>query len=185
MAFKVKKEAFPKAFEKAREAIDKFMKSRYAMTAAVGTGLLGMLLILFSGGSDNDSAKESADTETGSCVSSSSDYCRETEESLENILSAIEGVGEVKVMVTVSSSEEYIYADTTEKDDDREKQEYVILKDGSKEQALVRKVKSPVITGVVVVCDGGGSARVCEKIYKAVTAAVNIPSSRIYVAEKE
>ena len=48
---------------------------------------------------------------------------------------------------------------------------------------IVTHVRSPEITGALIVCEGGGNSQVCERIYKAVSVSLGIPSSRICVAK--
>ena len=55
------------------------------------------------------------------------------------------------------------------------------MKKDKNEEALVRKINAPSITGVVAVCEGGDSDRVREEIYRTITAALGIPSNRVYV----
>ncbi|MGN0666341.1 MAG: hypothetical protein ACI4KF_07425 [Huintestinicola sp.] len=170
------------SLKKYTDKLRHFTESRYAMPTAICVGVLGMLMILFSGGAEDEGKKN---TEEKGSVSQFADYRQETEQRLEKILSAIDGVGDVSVMVTVSSSEEYIYAEALEKSGEDEERSLVIVKNGSKEEGIVKKVKYPIITGVVVVCEGGSSGMVCEKVYYAVSKALSIPSSRIYVAPAE
>ena len=59
----------------------------------------------------------------------------------------------------------------------------MIIDNGSKKEALVKKIQTPEISGVVIVCEGGGKSKVCEKIYRAVSTALGIPTTKIYVAE--
>lgn len=163
---------------KAKVRLKELLSSKYGAAAAIALGAAGMLLILFSGGSEDEILETAAETD-----SEWSGYRAEIEAELEDILSSIEGVGSVNVMVTVGSSEEYVYAQSSSRNNDKEEQDYVIIKNGSKEGALVKRVKAPSVTGVVIVCDGGASSKVCERVYNAVTAALGIPSSRIYVTE--
>ena len=151
-----------------RELVRKLLSSKKAMTAAAALGIMGMLMILFSGGDKNENTVQTQDVPESA---SWSDYSTQTEERLETILSAIDGVGRVKVMVTVSSTEEYVYAEAEKLGADREERDYVTVKGSGGEEALVRKINVPVITGVVAVCDGGNSDKVREDVYRAVTAA--------------
>ena len=169
--------------EKIKELYTRLISSRKAMTAAAALGILGMLMILFGGGEKKiEETEEDIRSQTGTDWSG---YCRETEERLENILSAIDGVGEVRVMVTVSSTEEYIYAEAEKISSDKAEREIAAVKADKGEEALVKKVNVPQITGVVAVCSGGNSDRVREDVYRAVTAALGISSSRVYVAAME
>lgn len=89
-------------------------------------------------------------------------------------------------MITAAGSGEYIYAKDEKVDTDSESvskdEKYVIIGGNGQKQALVRKIGNPEISGVVVVCEGGESSVVKEKVYNAVAAAFNIPSQKIFVA---
>lgn len=151
--------------------------SKRGLAVCVFLGLGAMLLLLFSGGEPKEQPQPEGQTEG----ISKQDYILETQKSLEDILSAIDGVGDTCVLVTAGGSEEYIYAEN--ESDRREERDHVILKKGSSEEALVRTVNAPKITGVVVVCEGGGSDRVKEEVTRAVTAALDIPSNSVHVAK--
>jgi stage III sporulation protein AG len=110
-------------------------------------------------------------------------YISSTEEKLGEILSAIEGVGKTQVLVNVSSTEEYVFAEEYKQGSSVAESSIVTIDSGSDKTALVKKVNTPDVSGIVIVCEGGDDPKICEKIYKAVSTALNIPTSRIYVAE--
>ena len=106
---------------------------------------------------------------------------------LKRILERIDGVGKSEIMVTVGATEEYVYAQegktqTGEKNTSEESQ-YVIIGSGGGKQALLKKIVSPEISGVVIICEGGDSSIVKERVYNAVSAVFNIPSQRIFVTK--
>ena len=72
-------------------------------------------------------------------------------------------------MITAAGSGEYIYAKDEKVDTDSESvskdEKYVIIGGNGQKQALVRKIGNPEISGVVVVCEGGESSVVKEKVY--------------------
>lgn len=164
--------------DKIREFIEKLPKNKRFIYGAIAVGVLGMLLIIFSGGSSDDSPEKSSDTEA---FSQNSIYEEELEKRLAEILSSIQGVGDVNVMITLSSTEEYVYAEETDTSADRQQREYVIADKGG----IITKVNSPAVTGAVIVCEGGGDTRVCEKVYEAVSVALGLPSNRICVVKME
>ena len=91
------------------------------------------------------------------------DYCRSLERNLTEILSCIKGVGKVKVMITSERSrslENTFFASES-------------------------KGESTDIKGVVIAAQGAGDPKICEKIYYAAKAALNIGGSRIAVIECE
>ena len=144
-------------------------------------GAAAMLLVLLSDKDDKKNTKAQADVNPSFGVSDA--YTEQTEQRLSVILSSIEGVGKAQVFVTVGSTEEYVYADEKKITSSGSENNYVILDDGSGKKALVEKIENPCLNGVVIVCEGGDDPKICEKIYCAVSTALNIPTNRIYVAE--
>lgn len=121
----------------------------------------------------------------------------QTEERMEKILENINGVGKVEVMVTFEGGVKNTYAverATTEElsenqDGDKEErneisEKYIIIDNGNGEEALIEYFTLPKVSGVVVVCDGGGSTAVRERVISAVTTALNIGSDRVYVTQR-
>lgn len=167
------------------ELIDK-IKSR--KTAAVTfLGVAGLLLIIIS--SVLPEKKQSAPPTTDLTINSvdTSDYCRETEQKLEEFLKKIDGAGDVEVYLTIKSSERYVYAAEEKKvkseNKTEEEEKYVIIGGGSEREPLIETVEAPEVTGAVIVCTGGDSPIVEERIYKAVSSALGISTSKIYVTK--
>lgn len=169
--------------EKLKGICSRLTSSKKAMTIAAVLGIAGMMMILFSGGKEDETPNESVPETPEESIWT--DYCPQTERRLEELLSAIDGVGEVKVMITVSSTEEYIYAQAESVNGDKKENEYVTVRTENGEEALLKQVNTPVITGVAAVCEGGKSDRVREEIYRTITAVLDIPPSRIYVTAME
>ena len=136
-------------------------------------GLAGMALILFSDFIIPDKEAVKQEAASDDVLTDYESYVKEMEQRLKTTLEKIDGVGKADVMITAAGSGEYIYA-KDEKD--------VIIGGNGQKQALVRKISNPEISGVVVVCEGGESSVVKEKVYNAVAAAFNIPSQKIFVA---
>ena len=173
---------------KITEKIINMKGDRKMMTAAVILGAAGLLLIMISSlipekKADDKAAKE----KTVSVVSEAESYCDETEKRLESFLENIRGAENVKVYLTVGSGERYVYASEGRKskaeNKTEEEKKYVIIGGGSEKSALIETVRTPVIEGAVVIFSGNGDAAVKEKLYHAVSAALGIPTGKIYVAE--
>ena len=117
---------------------------------------------------------------------------------LEQIVSKIDGAGEVNILITMDSTAEDVYilqkniderakssggSDYPDSESEyKEENEYVIIKskDGN-EQAVLQKQVMPRIRGVLVVCSGGGNSLTREKITKAVSSVLNISTGKVYV----
>lgn len=120
-----------------------------------------------------------------------SDYAAEIERRLTEIISAIEGSGQTKVMVTLESSVEFVYAkDTKIKSSESadsesfdEESEYIIIEDDGSFRGMTVKTVDPRIRGVAVVCTGGDSDVVRQRIIETVTAVLDISSACVSVAK--
>ena len=161
-------------------------------------GIFGIVLIFISSfiHTEKNSPEETTIQESESLTIDS--YRRQLEDELSQIVSEIDGAGEVKILITMDSTIEDVYVlekNVSEKavnnggeenpdseSEYKEENEYVIIKtkDGS-EQAVLQKQVMPKIRGVLVVCDGGENSVTREKITKAVASVLNISSGKVYV----
>lgn len=159
-------------------------------------GIAGILLIFLST-YIKDKPKE---TKTDSVSSQSTEaYSEMLETKLSAIVSDITASPNVRVLVTLESGTEYVYAneinqdtnkteDVTASDDrkvqqkDSTQQKYIIVQspEGGEIALLVTEL-APKVKGVVVVCDGGNNPAVAEKVSDAITTVLNIPSKRVCV----
>ena len=97
----------------------------------------------------------------------------------------MEGVGRVRVLVTVEGLERFVYAQDSMEGgaSERTENEYVIVEENGSETGLTLSVISPEVRGVAVSCEGGGSARVRQEVVNLVCAALGIGASRVYVSK--
>lgn len=171
-----------------RDLIKSISGDKKMLTAVTIFGATGLCLIMLSSVMPKDSGneKKSELSQTQASVSAE-EYRIETEKRLTDFLENIEGVGEVKVYLTVGSEEEYVYATEgkTSKSDNKTEEElkYVMISESGSKSALIETVNTPEISGAVIACSGCGSASVQEEIYNAVSKALGISTSRIYVTK--
>lgn len=103
-------------------------------------------------------------------------------EELVSILSQIEGVGEVKVMLTIATGEETLYQSDTEITDTTSRIETVIVTDVNRaEIGLIQKVNPPKYLGAIVVCKGAGNAAVRLAVVEAVSRVTGLGADQISV----
>ncbi|NLZ45925.1 MAG: stage III sporulation protein AG [Clostridiales bacterium] len=169
--------------------IKNLLKGEKKIKVIVAIGMIGIALIFLSTLFEkSDTKKEIVLTDVVSTDTSS--YKKQLEKELTQILSKVSGVGEVKVMVTIEGTTEYVYAEelsTNKEENDSEisesyENEIVIIENDGRKEALVKKIVKPQVSGVVIVCQGGDNIVVEEKIYQAVSTALNISTNRICVA---
>lgn len=165
-------------------------------------GAAGIFLILASSFWPSGAGAQSPSAaQGGTAVLSSDQYTQATEQRLTEILSSIEGVGRVKVMVTLESGTQAVFAkneksstDTVmnyesqtvskvqEKDNSEESYILVDTSAGKRQPLMVTEL-SPVVQGVVVVCDGAKDARVAERVTTAVMTSLGISSLKVCVVQ--
>lgn len=156
---------------------------RVRLIAALG--LTGMALILLSGlrtpraEPDTPAAPESSDL--------SEAYRTGLEARLTAWLSQMDGVGQVKVMVTLSGSAEQQFAEEVKSaKSDRsvtQQSEIVLTRRNGTESALIASTRAPEICGVAVLCAGGDRAAIRERVSTAVTTVLGIPARAVYVGK--
>ncbi len=146
-------------------------------------GIIGILLIFLSSFIEDDT--KTTTTSSTTIDINTDEFINKTEQELVNLLQEISGVGEVKVMVSVSGTTELEYAQELTKDSDEQsnsyKNQYVFIENNGDKEALVKKINKPQISGVCVVCRGGEDIRVIEKVTRAVATVLDISSTSICV----
>lgn len=160
-------------------------KRRTAIVALLG--VLGLIMIALSSiVPEKNKSDESVKYDPGN-ISDAESYCCEVQERLENFLSCIDGAGKVRVYLTVGTNERFVYASecrrSLSENKTEEENKYVMIGSGNEKNALVETIEAPEVTGAVIACTGCGNASVREQIYKAVSAALCIPTSKIYVTK--
>ncbi len=157
-----------------QKKITEFLKKYRYVVLVLAVGLF--LMALPTGEEETSSPAPSSKTEPALSA----------QQSLEDILSQIDGAGRVKVLLTVAEGEQTIYQsdqDTTTGDQSSAVRiETVIVTDAEKaQQGLVRQVNPPVYLGAIVVCQGGGDAGVRLAIVEAVSSATGLGADKITV----
>lgn len=99
---------------------------------------------------------------------------------LEQILSRIQGAGEVAVLLTQESGAQTLYQ--TEGEDGKT---VLITTADRAEEGLVRTTQPPVYRGAVVVCQGADSAAVRLAVVEAVANATGLGTDKITVLKME
>ncbi len=158
---------------------DKTGLSSKALTYIIIVICATALLIALNSFEDN--GKKQAESEQDKPESFDTDYERSLCGELEAVISQIEGVGKVSIMVTFEGTAQNEYQTDIDKSEKDETLKTVII--GNKE-ALIKSVQNPRIAGVLVVCEGGESIKVKEKVINAVSTVLNISSSRVYVTNR-
>ena len=164
--------------EKTEGAKKSWERYKYAALAA----LVGVGLLLIPAGKGEDTQRKTPEVVQN----------RELQQQMEEILSVMSGVGDVKVLLTVDSDGERRLAQTTElsysgevtaPEDYSRRSETVLVDGDSGEEAVVVRTLYPTYRGALVVCTGGDRAEVRLAVTEAVAALTGLTSDQITVAK--
>ena len=147
----------------------------------------------------NTSSKQLAKEDTNS-IETSSETTNEIELKLEEILSKIQGVGEVKVFINYSESSEIIpmYNENTKTSNTEEtdtsggtrtiqeedsQKEIIYEEDDGQKTPITQKVVQPKVEGAIITAKGANNADVKSSIIQAVEAVTGLATHKIQVFE--
>ena len=144
-------------------------------------GLVAGVLLLFVGKGNPFGISTQSVSATESGVYDEARYEAELIDQIEGVCRRVRGAGSVSVAVTLDGSYRAIYAQNFA-DGSNSKREYFLLGSGSSEKALLLGYSPPDILGVAIVCEGGSSSAVRAEIISLVSALLDLPTNKIYVA---
>lgn len=163
------------------KALDALKRYKYVALTAV----LGIVLLLLPGG--NEKKQE------GGAPDAAEDFDRTAlQEEMEEILSSLDGVGHLKLMLTVDGGSAYELARdeaqtqkrSSENTGERtQKSETVVLGSGASAEVVVTRSRFPAFIGALVVCEGGDRAEVRLRVTQAVAALTGLSTERITVVK--
>lgn len=167
--------------------------------------LIGVLLLIIAL-PQSGSAEDTQSDKTGAYVTDSGtqtglegrDYEEYIEKKLVNALASVDGVGEVRVAVTIKTTGENVLAKDQEysssslnetdngggvrkQDSESRKESYIYIDAGDGESPYVIRQDMPTVEGVIVVAKGGGDGSVAAEITAAVEALLDVPAHKIKV----
>lgn len=131
-----------------------------------------LIILLFSFNTDNGEKTEKRDVAIGVLSD-------ELEERIKDLCGSVEGVGDVHVMLTLDTSQEYVFAKDTDSSPSGTKSSYILTSSG---EAIELYVIAPRVRGVAVVCSGGDRATVRKTLSELISASLGIPLSKISIA---
>lgn len=150
----------------------------------------------------NTTSKQLASNATNNTVTTTSSDGEQLEVKLENILSKIQGVGEVNVFVNYSESSEIVpmynenskVSNTEETDtsggvrkiEEQDSQKEIIYKENNGEKTpITQKVIEPKVQGAIITAKGASDVNVKTSIVQAVEAVTGLATHKIQVFEME
>lgn len=161
-------------------------------------GILLVIITLPTKSTGTSSKSNTTNTTSNTNTISTTDYEKYLEDKIADLLAKVQGVGKVKVMVTVKASSEKVlvnqdtYSENTVKETDSDggiresidksgSQSYLTSDTGNGNEPYVTKEKSPEVEGVMVIAEGGADSTVATNITNAIAALLDVPVHKIQV----
>ena len=150
----------------------------------VGIVLLAGIVLMMLPGKNSDS--EEIETNENIPVSEE----RNMEEKMENILSCVEGAGQVRVMLSIAKGEASVYqTDSSYSQNDNgtdTKTQTIIVADNSRnESGLIYQKNPPVYQGAIVLTQGANDPKVKLAIVDAVMDITGLGADKISVLKMQ
>ncbi len=149
------------------------------------------LLVYFSMFSQNDKVDSEVISTSGK--TSISQYSMDLEKKLGDVLSKIQGAGDVSVMITFDGTPSYIYATdenqktnqvtngNTQTSTSQTSSTPILVEINGEKQPLVCQEILPDIKGVLIVSSGADNTSVRLELLKATQAVLNVPTANIEI----
>ncbi len=130
-------------------------------------GALGLGLLLFTG---IPAEKQEAVSPLVACE----EYRAALELRVTDTCRAVKGVGEARVLLTLATTEIAVYEKNQSADSE------TVAKSGS--DAILLAYRMPEISGVSVVCTGGGDPQIQRELTALLSKALDLDSTQIHIA---
>lgn len=185
--------------------LDKLKKiNKSYLLAAALTGILLLVLTIPTEEKTDTSQKEentASSFESAALEGSRDAYRKSLERQLEQTLAAVEGVGKVKVMITLKDTGESVVEKDRTRTEEQTKEtdgqglnrensavssqeSAVYVRDGTQQESpFVTKEINPKVEGVLVVAEGAENAIVIKNISEAILALFPIEAHKIKVVK--
>ena len=148
-------------------------------------GGLGIILLVFGGGFGSKTVSEDIPVADTFALSDADAYAAALESRVQGICESVKGAGTVTVFISLKGGYRTVYAYDSQSTSSGYKSEIVMSGSGSDKAAVVTAYENPEVAGVGIVCSGGGDAEVRRQILSLVSAALDISTNKIFVAQSQ
>ena len=169
------------------------LKKKESLVILFIVGLLLLVIALPTKKESGETADSNIQTKESIKTDDEEDYCESLERRLEEILSCIEGVGKVKVMITLKDTgksvvEKDVTSEETSRNEEKSssrKEETVYGEEGNSTSPYVVNTYRPKIQGVLVVAQGVKDPVIQQEIMEGVMALFEVESHKINIINME
>jgi len=163
--------------------IHKFLSTKYLKIYVLCIVVIIAFILYLNIGNE----KEVKSTSNATYVSTL-EYCKEIELKLENILSQIQGAGNVTVMISLDGSPELVYASDSDTKTSSNANgtttttsSNLIVINGSDKGALILKENLPKVKGVIVVSSGADNISIKLDMLNAISTLLDLSTDQINI----
>lgn len=139
---------------------------------------IGVFLLLLGAYGKNQSKEPSAEDSMNA-----EEYALSVEKNISELCEKINGVSDVHTVVTLGGGYNTVYAQNSQSNSSGYKNEFVLTGSGASESAILVGYSTPQVSGVGIVCRGGGDPHIRSEIISLISATFGVSSNKIYVTE--
>ena len=164
---------------KSKDRVFTYIKGQKGIILVVILIALSLILLILPSGFSKST--------TNNDLNRLSEYEERVEKKIAQLCSEVKGVSSVSVSVYFDSGFESVYAFDEESRNSsgsiNTEKKYVTLGSGSDESMVCLYERMPTISGVAIVCKGGGNPIIANELINMIASAFNVPKNKIYVTE--
>lgn len=162
-----------------KNTINKLFKSKkiYILVLLMALGILLLLISSFSFGEK----KADGGAEVGIESLNPDEYAELLEKRIEELCNRVDGVSGAYAVVTLKGGYRAIYREDSQFSASSGKSQTVLIGSGSSEQAILEGYSYPEIAGIGIVCRGGDSYVIKNKIVSLLSSTLSLSANKIFV----
>ncbi len=168
-----------KGKQQEKETLLSYLTKQKSTLIIIMVAVLAFLLLIIPSGTSNNTTKNDIDR--------IDEYEKKMEAKIADLCSGVKGVSSITVSVYFDSGFETVYAYNEESratsNGINSEKKYVTIGSGNDESMVCLFERMPHISGVAVVCKGGGNSMIASEIINLISSAFDVPKNKIYVAE--
>jgi len=170
---------------KKKISLSELIKSIKGVKFLVFGLICGVFLIVagsFSSEKNEDIPSDDKSSDSTGIIEFMNEYTDAFEQEIRAMIEHIDGVSNVRVMITLECMTEYVYAQNSS--GSGESRTYATVLNSSRDENMVLiKEVAPKIRGVGVVCGGGSNPHIQAEIIDLCCSVFDINTNRVSVAE--
>ena len=162
-----------------------FGSSEKRLKLIFALGIAGIALIVLSDFLPQRNARRDSESAVSQTAGDTEEYRAALQIELAETISQIKGAGETRVMISLSSAREYVYAEKSDLDRRSQSGGESLRSQGEPvtigQSPVIKTILEPKVRGAAIICAGAADPVTRERIITTASALLGIPTTAISV----